>query len=88
MHVLRVGARKRGLTEFTSEVREWLSRQPIATGLLTLFCRHTSAALTLNENASPDVRADLRRWLDTAVPEDADWEVSHLEFEYNRGSAR
>jgi secondary thiamine-phosphate synthase enzyme len=44
----------------------------VGAGLLHLFIRHTSASLTLNENASPDVRADLERWLDRAVPEGAD----------------
>ena len=39
--------------------------------MLHLLLRHTSASLTLNENASPDVRADFERWFDTAVPEDA-----------------
>ena len=42
-------------------------------GLAHLFIRHTSAALTLNENASPDVRADFAAWFDRAVPEDAPW---------------
>jgi secondary thiamine-phosphate synthase enzyme len=40
-------------------------------GLLHLFIRHTSASLTLNENASPDVRRDFEAWFDDAVPEDA-----------------
>ena len=38
-----------------------------------LFIRHTSASLALNENASPDVRADLDEWLDRAVPDDTPW---------------
>lgn len=71
MHILRVGARKRGLTEFTSEVREWLSRQSIATGLLTLFCRHTSASLLIQENAAPAVRRDLEKFFDNLAPEGA-----------------
>ena len=40
-------------------------------GIATLFMQHTSASLTLNENASPDVRADFESWFDAAVPEDA-----------------
>lgn len=40
-------------------------------GVLHVFIRHTSASLTINENASPDVRGDLERWMDDAVPEDA-----------------
>lgn len=42
-------------------------------GLLHLFIQHTSASLTLNENASPDVRADLETWANAAVPEDFSW---------------
>jgi secondary thiamine-phosphate synthase enzyme len=45
-------------------------------GLLHVFIRHTSASLTLNENASPDVRRDLNAWLDDAVPEGRRWEHS------------
>ena len=40
-------------------------------GVLHVFIRHTSASLTINENASPEVRGDLERWMDDAVPEDA-----------------
>ena len=43
----------------------------VRTGLLHVFIRHTSASLTLNENASPDVRDDFESWADAAVPEDA-----------------
>ena len=42
-------------------------------GLCQLFIRHTSASLTLGENASPDVRDDTRSWLDAAVPESFPW---------------
>jgi len=42
-------------------------------GLIHLMIRHTSASLTLNENASPDVRRDFRTWIDHAVPEDFAW---------------
>lgn len=45
----------------------------VRVGLLHVFCRHTSAGLTLNENASPDVRRDLRTWFDDAVPEEFAW---------------
>ena len=60
---------------FTLVTREVLSALPevaeIDTGLLHLFIRHTSASLTLNENASPDVLADFESWFSDAVPEDA-----------------
>jgi secondary thiamine-phosphate synthase enzyme len=60
--------------------RELLAELPelaeVPAGLLHVFLRHTSASLTLNENASPDVRRDLGAWLDDAVPEDRRWEHS------------
>ena len=48
----------------------------LSVGLLHVFCRHTSASLTLTENASPEVRRDLERWLNDAVPEQTRWEHS------------
>ncbi len=65
-------ARPRGFHLVTSEVLEAvpeLSR--IEVGLATFFIQHTSASLTLNENASPDVRADFAAWFDRAVPDGA-----------------
>ena len=60
--------------------RELLAELPelsrVDAGLLHVFIRHTSASLTLNENASPEVRRDLNAWLDDAVPEGRDWEHS------------
>ncbi|MGG1948868.1 secondary thiamine-phosphate synthase enzyme YjbQ [Trinickia sp. NRRL B-1857] len=68
---LRVDVRGRGLVEITSEVREFVARQSIETGLVTLFCRHTSASLLIQENADPSVRRDLERYFDAVAPEDA-----------------
>lgn len=68
LHVLRVRARRRGLTEFTDEVRQWVSGQDISTGMLTLFCRHTSASLLIQENAAPAVRRDLEKYFDQLAP--------------------
>jgi len=66
--------RPRGFHLITDEVVDALPELAVLeVGLLHVFCRHTSAALTLNENASPDVRVDLRRWFDDAVPEDGPW---------------
>jgi secondary thiamine-phosphate synthase enzyme len=59
----------RGLHEITEDVAEWLSSAGVRTGLVTLFCQHTSASLLINENAAPAVQRDLLRWLDEAVPE-------------------
>ncbi|HEU4780530.1 MAG TPA: secondary thiamine-phosphate synthase enzyme YjbQ [Steroidobacteraceae bacterium] len=71
MHVLRTRAPRRGLIEITAEVRHWLERQQIASGLLTLFCRHTSASLLIQENAAPAVRSDLEKFFDDLAPEGA-----------------
>ena len=60
----------RGLLEVTDEVRSWTSKQDIQTGLLTFFCRHTSASLLIQENAARDVRTDLERFFEAIAPED------------------
>lgn len=70
VHPLRVSTRGRGLIEITAAVRDWIGKQEITTGLLTLFCRHTSASLVIQENADPDVRADLEAFFETIAPED------------------
>ncbi|MDE1467116.1 secondary thiamine-phosphate synthase enzyme YjbQ [Aurantiacibacter sp. D1-12] len=57
------------LYEFTQDVESWLASTGITTGLVTLFCRHTSASLLINENAAPAVQRDLLRWLSKAAPE-------------------
>ncbi len=67
---LTLEARPRGFHLVTHEVLEALPElREIEVGLLHLLIRHTSASLTLNENASPDVRRDLAAWFDEAVPE-------------------
>lgn len=60
--VIGITTRGRGLTEFTSAVADWVRGQGLRNGLLTLFIRHTSASLLIQENADPDVRADLERF--------------------------
>lgn len=59
----------RGLLEITQEAAAWVTRSGIAEGLLTLFVRHTSASLLIQENADPDVRADLDRFFGRLVPD-------------------
>ena len=59
----------KGLTEITGTVARWVAGQGIATGLLTLFCRHTSASLLIQENADPDVRVDLEAYFERTAPE-------------------
>jgi secondary thiamine-phosphate synthase enzyme len=66
--------RPRGVHLVTSEVVEALPElRKLQIGVAHLFIRHTSASLTLNENASPDVRRDFESWFDAAVPEDFAW---------------
>lgn len=69
LHHLHVSTAGRGLVDITSLVGRWLAEQQIATGLLTLFCRHTSASLLIQENADPDVRRDLEAFLERIAPE-------------------
>jgi secondary thiamine-phosphate synthase enzyme len=69
--------RPRGFHLVTGEVERALPElDELQVGICHVFIRHTSASLTLNENASPDVRRDFSRWFDEAVPERFDWEHS------------
>ena len=69
-HRLSVPTRGKGLYEITRDVADWLGRQGVAQGLLTLFVQHTSASLTIQENADPDVLRDLSAYFDRLAPED------------------
>ena len=60
-----------GLTDVSGRLRAFVAEQGIETGLLTVWCRHTSASLIVQENADPDVRADLVDFLNRLVPEGA-----------------
>ena len=66
---LVVETRGRGLVDFTPAVSSWVAQAGFETGLLTLFVRHTSASLLIQENADPDVRADLDRFFARLVPD-------------------
>jgi secondary thiamine-phosphate synthase enzyme len=68
--VLEVSTTRRGLVEITGDIAKWLNSQSASTGLLTVFCRHTSASLLIQENAAPEVRTDLERFFETLAPED------------------
>jgi secondary thiamine-phosphate synthase enzyme len=63
-----------GLHEFTNAVESWLADADITRGLLTLFCRHTSASLLIQENAAPAVQRDLERHFASLAPESGDYE--------------
>jgi len=59
-----------GLSEITGEIARWIAGQGIATGLLTIYCQHTSASLVIQENADPDVIRDLETFFKRLVEED------------------
>ena len=67
----------KGLYDMTRPVLAWVARQGVNTGLLTLFCRHTSASMLIQENADPSVRADLARYFEDIAPE------SDTSYEHN-----
>jgi secondary thiamine-phosphate synthase enzyme len=67
---LRIATHGQGLVEFTDAVLDWVDETGVHEGLLTLFCRHTSASLLIQENAAREVRADLQDFFATIAPED------------------
>ena len=71
---LPIRAERQGLTEITDQVRDFVVESGIKLGLLTLFCRHTSASLLIQENAAPAARRDLERYFDRLAPEGASYE--------------
>ncbi len=68
--VLRVPTNGRGLYEVTAQIARWVEPLGLRTGLVTLFCRHTSASLIVQENAAPEVRSDLENFFERLAPED------------------
>jgi secondary thiamine-phosphate synthase enzyme len=69
-HRLEVATRGKGLYEITGRIAEWLSRNPVRNGLVTVFVQHTSASLLIQENADPDVVHDLKTFFERLAPED------------------
>ena len=70
-HRLRVTTQGKGFIDITEDLRRWLRGISARDGLLTIFVCHTSASLTIQENADPNVRRDLMTTLETLAPEDA-----------------
>ncbi|MEZ0167198.1 secondary thiamine-phosphate synthase enzyme YjbQ [Microvirga sp. TS319] len=70
---LLVDTEGQGLVDITDAVSRWVFGTGILHGLLTVFCRHTSASLLIQENADPDVRVDLMAAFDRLAPRDADY---------------
>ena len=68
---LTVQTERQGLADITERIAAWTREQGLGVGLLTIFCRHTSASLLIQENAAPSVRADLERYFARIAPEDS-----------------
>ena len=71
---LSVSTRGRGFHDVTADVARAVADSGVTTGLCSLFVRHTSASLVLQENADPAVLRDLQRWIDRVAPEATDYE--------------
>lgn len=71
---LSVRAPRPGLHEFTICVHDFVSKSGIREGLVTLFCRHTSASLVIQENAAPAARRDLESYFERLAPEEGPYE--------------
>ncbi len=69
IYTVHVPTTGQALYDITSPIRAWVGEQGMDTGLLTVWCRHTSASLSVQENADPDVQADLLDFFRRAVPE-------------------
>ena len=71
---LPIRASRRGLHEFTREVRQFVAESGIREGVLTIFCRHTSASLLIQENAAPAAARDLEAYFERLAPEGGPYE--------------
>ena len=69
-HMLTLRAQGQGLLEITGEIATWVAEQDVAEGLLSVFIRHTSASILIQENADPNVQRDLEIFIAKLVPED------------------
>jgi len=76
-----IPTRGQGLYEFTRDVAAWVARGP-SDGLLTLFVRHTSCSLLIQENADPEVQTDLRAFFARLVPPTTDPSMAYLTHTY------
>lgn len=67
--IIEIATPGQGLHDITPTLRDWLADTGVESGLLTIFCRHTSASLLIQENAAPAARRDLERWFGLLAPE-------------------
>ena len=77
-----ISTRGAGLHEFTGQVADWVARSGAGAALLTLFVRHTSASLLIQENADPEVQTDLHAFFERLVPPTTDPSMSYLTHTY------
>jgi secondary thiamine-phosphate synthase enzyme len=68
--IVEIDTERQGLLDITFRITPWVTGLGLRDGLLTLFCRHTSASLLIQENAAPAARADLERYFAAIAPED------------------
>lgn len=71
--ILTIDTRRQGLVEISGTITDWVGAQGFDTGLLTIFCRHTSASLLIQENAAREVRSDLEAYFARIAPESPDY---------------
>lgn len=71
---VKISTRGRGFTDVTSEVARVVAASRVTTGMCTVFVRHTSASLVIQENADPAVLRDLERWMSRLAPEGTSYE--------------
>jgi secondary thiamine-phosphate synthase enzyme len=76
---ITIATRGQGLYEFTAEAASFVQKCGMAEGQLTIYCRHTSASLLIQENADPDVQRDLTEFFRRIIPEDSPWIVHRTE---------
>jgi secondary thiamine-phosphate synthase enzyme len=74
VHNLEISTVGQRLYEVTSTISEWVRQQRMQTGLLTIFCQHTSASLLIQENADPTVLGDIEAYFDRLAPEDGPYD--------------
>ena len=70
---ITIDTRRQGLVDNTAPIRRWVDAQAMQSGLLTVFCRHTSASLLIQENAAPEVRTDIEAYFERIAPESSSY---------------
>lgn len=70
---ITIDTRRQGLVDITAPIRRWVDTQAMQSGLLTVFCRHTSASLLIQENAAPEVRTDIEAYFERIAPESSSY---------------